>query len=143
MWRVCQICITYYNHCLKWQSGLNKVCRSWWIMKLWYSTLFDLTLFSISKSRFSMSNFEFQNLGCSDFVKCKNDLNKVCRSWWVMKLWYSSLFDLTLFTHPNFYLKLLILKFKIWIVNKDSDWEMPKMKLVDLGELYNFVVDDF
>jgi hypothetical protein len=35
------------------------------------------------------------------------------------------------------------LKFKFHIVQKEPDGEMTKIKVVDLDELYNFVVDDF
>jgi hypothetical protein len=36
-----------------------------------------------------------------------------------------------------------ILQFKFWIVQTKSDWEITKIKFVDLDVLYNFVFDDF
>jgi hypothetical protein len=35
------------------------------------------------------------------------------------------------------------LKFKFWIVETKSDREMTKTKIVDLNDLWNFVVDNF
>ena len=35
------------------------------------------------------------------------------------------------------------LTFKFWIVQTKSDGEMTSIKVVDIDEFYNFVVDDF
>jgi hypothetical protein len=41
---------TCYYYFWKWQNKLNKYCRSWWDMKLCYSSLCHLTSFNIKKS---------------------------------------------------------------------------------------------
>jgi hypothetical protein len=77
------------------------------------------------------------------FVKWGSAQNKSCRSWWVLQLWYSWLFQLKPFRVSKLSFKYNFLKFKVSNCQTLSNSEMPKIKVVDLDEIYNFGIHDF
>jgi hypothetical protein len=54
-----------------------------------------------------------------------------------VKLWYSSLFDLTSFTVKKHHI-VIFFEIQIWIVQIESDGEMTKIKSVHFDEFYTF-----
>ena len=94
---ICEICEQWYYHFVGRRNNQNKSCRSCWVLQLLCSWLFEFTSFGVSKICLNVSFIEIQNLNCSNLVTLKYDQNKSCRDWWVLQLWYSSLFQLKSF----------------------------------------------
>ncbi len=98
---------------------------------------------------FSWKHLVFENVvwSCHIFkFKFKFKLFKKCyiyRSWWVIQLCCWWLFQLKSFSIWKCCLKLSYFKIQIQIVKKILYRKMAKIKVIDLDELYNFVVDSF
>ena len=73
----------------------------------------------------------------------RNDQNKSYISWWVIQLYCWWLFQLKTFSIWKYCLKLSYFENQIQTVQTKSYRTVTKTKVVDLDELYNFVVDDF
>jgi hypothetical protein len=77
MWVTIGLVSDVHYHFLKSKNDLNKVCRAWRVMKLWYSSFLQLKTFQVSKyglklSLLKNSNFEFSNL--ISWKKTKNNI---------------------------------------------------------------------
>ena len=83
-----------YYHFVGWRNDQNKSCRSWWVIQLLCSWLFEFKSFGVSKICLNVSFIEIQNLNYSNLVTWKYDQNKSCRDWWVLQLLCSWIFHL-------------------------------------------------
>ena len=60
-----------YYHFVRWRNNQNKSCRSWWVIHLWYSSLFSWNYLVFQNLVRTCHFFKFENLNCSNFVKRK------------------------------------------------------------------------
>ena len=54
-------------HFILLRNNQYKSCRSWWVIQLWYLSVFQLKSFGVPKSCLKLHFFEIQNLNCSNF----------------------------------------------------------------------------
>ena len=141
-WEKCKICEQHYYHFLRWRNDQNKSCKSWWVVQLSCSWLFDMNSFGVSKCCLNLpflifkfwivlteSHEKFSKIKVVDLVEIYN--------FYVddFFIWHHLVFEnLVWISH--------FLKFKFWIVQIKSHEKFYKIKVVDLDEFYNFYVNN-
>ena len=103
-----------YSNLATWKDDQNKSCRSWWVLQLLFSWLFQFKSFGVSKCCLNLPFLEIQNLNCSNQITWKDDQNKSCRSWWFLELCSWQHFHLKSFYHGKLRLNFLNLKFEFF-----------------------------
>ena len=58
-----------YYHFVRWRNNQNKSCRSWWVIQLWYSSLFSWNHLMVENLVRTCHFFKFKILKCSNFDK--------------------------------------------------------------------------
>ena len=80
LWEMCHICEQYHYHFVMWRNDQYKSCRSWWVIKLWYLSLFQLKLFGVPKSCLKLYffwNSKFKLLKLFICIYWQNQQNKL------------------------------------------------------------------
>ena len=118
------------NHYIKNSNDFNKVA---------IDTVHKLIHLSHSYKWLIWKMYPIVNNVYYHFVGWRNYQYKSCKSRWFVQLCCWQLFDLKSLTYVW---SSHILKFKFWIIQTKSDKEMTKIKVVDLDDFYNFIVDN-
>jgi hypothetical protein len=103
LWEMCNICEQCYYHFVGWRNDQYKNCRPWWVVQLWYSSLFQLKPFGF-QNHVSSCLFK-KNWKWQVQTKFENPKLFQMKKWLIPKLynsWRSTTFILVIFLFDKF-----------------------------------------
>ena len=80
LWEMCHICEQCHYHFVIWRNDQYKSCRSWWVIQLWYLSLFHLKIIWGTKILFEVVffwNSKFKLLKLFICIYWQNQQNKL------------------------------------------------------------------